>query len=62
MYKKLDIENIKKLVSKNCVICDVWNVFETNKIIFTVRSLHSRSPKDENTGLGGIFETKWRDI
>jgi len=58
MYKKLDIENIKKLVSKNCVICDVWNVFETNKIIFTVRSLHSRSPKDENTGLGGIFETK----
>src|SRR3990167_3818794 len=62
MYKKLDIENIKKLVSKNCVICDVWNVFETNKIIFTVRSLHSRSPKDENTGLGDIFETKWRDI
>ena len=62
MYKKLDIENIKKLVSKNCVICDVWNVFETNKIIFTVRSFHNRSPEDENTGLGDIFETKWRDI
>ena len=62
MYKKLDIENIKKLVSKNCVICDVWNVFETNKIIFTVRSLYNRSVKDENTGLGHIFETKWRDI
>ena len=62
MYKKLDIENIKKLVSKNCVICDVWNVFEINKIIFSVRSLHDRSPKDGNRGLGDIFETKWRDI
>ena len=62
MYKKLDIENIKKLVSKNCVICDVWNVFETNKIIFTVRSLHNHTPQGENTGLGDIFETKWRDI
>ena len=62
MYKKLDIENIKKLVSKNCVICDVWNVFRTNKIIFTVKSLHNHSPKDEKSGLGDIFETKWRDI
>jgi len=62
MYKKLDIENIKKLVSKNCVICDVWNVFQTNKIIFTVRSIHNRSPRNKNTGLSDIFETKWRDI
>jgi len=38
-YKKLNIEEIRKLVSKNCVICDVWNVFKTNKIIFTINSL-----------------------
>lgn len=62
MYNKLDIENIKKLVSKNCVICDVWNVFETNKIIFTIKSLHNYASKDKNSGLGDIFETKWRDI
>ena len=61
-YKKMDRELVRKLVSKACVICDVWNVFETNKIIFTVKSLHNHSPKDEMTGLGDIFETKWRDI
>ena len=61
-YKKMDIERTKKLVSKNCVICDVWNVFETNKIIFTVKSLHNHSPRNKKTGLGDIFETKWRDI
>lgn len=43
-YKKLDINHIKKLVSKNCVICDVWNVFKTNRIIFTIKSLESPKP------------------
>ena len=40
-YKKLDFERIKKLVSKNCVICDVWNIFKTNKIIFTIKSMEN---------------------
>ncbi len=44
-YKKLDFENIKKLVSKNCVICDVWNIFKTNKIIFTIKSLENMGNK-----------------
>jgi len=62
-YKKLDIKKVRKLVSKNCVVCDVWNIFKTNKIIFTIRSLESHlkrtSPEE---GLGEIFEAKWRDI
>lgn len=62
LYKKLDIENFKNLVAKNCVICDVWNVFETNRIIFTIGALRNRSPKGAKTGLGDIFETKWRDM
>lgn len=60
-YKKLDIAKVKKLVSKNCVICDVWNVFKTNKIIFTIKSLEthlSKYPPPAN-GLGDIFEAKW---
>ena len=61
VYKKLDIDNIKKLVSKNCVICDVWNIFETNKIIFTIGSLRNRLSKEKNSHRGDIFETKWRD-
>ncbi len=38
-YKNLDIKRIKKLVNKDCVICDVWNVFKTDKIVFTVNKL-----------------------
>ncbi len=53
-YKQMDINNVKKLVSENCIICDVWNVFKTNKVIFTIKSLQDRRPKDDD-GLGGIF-------
>ncbi|HEX8965537.1 MAG TPA: nucleotide sugar dehydrogenase [Patescibacteria group bacterium] len=38
-YQKLDIQKIKKLVKKNCIICDVWNVFKTDKIVFTINHL-----------------------
>lgn len=64
-YKKLDIATVRKLASKNCIICDVWNVFKTNKIIFTVKSLENHVAKngqEEEEGLGDIFEAKWRDL
>jgi len=54
-YRKMDIAKVKKLVSKNCVICDVWNVFKTNKIIFTIKSLESHLNKNSEDGLGDIF-------
>lgn len=54
-YKKLDIAKVKKLVSKNCVICDVWNIFKTNRIIFTIKSLESHMNKNSEEGLGNIF-------
>lgn len=54
-YKKLEMQKIKKLVSKNCIICDVWNVFRTNKIIFTIKSLenmtNSNSKEEKNDNL-----------
>lgn len=50
-YRKMSIERIKKLVSKNCIVCDVWNIFKTNKIIFSINSLGinhlSKSKSDE---------------
>ena len=71
-YKKMDITNVRKLVSRNCVVCDVWNIFKTNKIIFTIKSLENHLLKKQpeglsaeastKEGLGDIFETKWRDI
>jgi UDP-N-acetyl-D-mannosaminuronic acid dehydrogenase len=42
-YKSLDLEKVKKLVSKKCVICDIWNIFKTNRIIFTINSLYNHS-------------------
>jgi len=54
-YNSLDINKIKKLVSKNCIICDVWNVFKTNRIIFTIKSLQSHWEKGAQDGLGDIF-------
>lgn len=35
-FKSLKIENIRKIVSKNCVICDIWNMLGTGKIIFSL--------------------------
>ncbi|MEK9147284.1 MAG: nucleotide sugar dehydrogenase [Patescibacteria group bacterium] len=61
-YKKMDIASVHKLVSKTCVVCDVWNIFKTNKIIFTIRSLESHLAKKPIEGLGDIFEARWRDI
>ncbi|MBI2594079.1 nucleotide sugar dehydrogenase [Candidatus Curtissbacteria bacterium] len=61
-YRKLDIPKVKKLVSKNCVICDVWNIFKTNKIIFTIKSLENHLNRRQLKGLGDIFEAKWRDL
>ena len=47
-YQKLDIAKVKKLVSANCIICDVWNVFKTNRIIFTVKSLENYLSRKNN--------------
>ncbi len=35
-YKKLSVEKIRKLAKKGCIICDIWNVFKQNKIIYAV--------------------------
>ena len=48
-YKKLNIGKIKKLVNKDCVICDVWNVFKTDKIVFTVNQLYQFNSKNNET-------------
>lgn len=61
-YKKLDIAKIKKLVSANCIICDVWNIFKTNKIIFTIKSLESHLTKKQSEDQNDFFKSKWRDV
>lgn len=38
-YTKLDIKKIKKLVKKNCIVCDVWNVWGTGKIVYKINNV-----------------------
>lgn len=45
-YKSLDLNKIKKLVNKNCIVCDVWNVFGTDKIVFTINQLFNGKDKE----------------
>jgi len=35
-YKKLSFGKIKELVKKNCLVCDIWNIFGKNKIIYSI--------------------------
>ena len=54
-YRKMDISKVKKLVNSGCVICDVWNIFKTNRIIFTIKSLEGRSMKSQKDPLSRHF-------
>ena len=38
-YRQLDFEVVKQLVKEDAVICDIWNVFGTDKIIFQARDV-----------------------
>lgn len=42
-YRNLNIEKLKKLVSKECIISDVWNVLKTDKIVFTIKQLYNNN-------------------
>lgn len=46
LYKKLDIKKVKSLVKKTCVVCDVWNVFKTDKVVFTINQLYNAYNKN----------------
>lgn len=37
-YKKLDIKKIKSLANKRAIVCDIWNVLGTNKIVYGLNS------------------------
>jgi len=46
--RNLKVDLLKKLVKKNCLVCDVWNIFKTGKIIFTVNSLKNSHTNGSN--------------
>lgn len=42
VYKSIDLKKLKSTVAKNCIICDVWNVFGTGKILFNISELNTK--------------------
>ncbi|MFA5880525.1 MAG: UDP binding domain-containing protein, partial [Candidatus Margulisiibacteriota bacterium] len=44
-YKSLTLAEISKTVSKNCLVCDVWNMFGTGKIVFYIKEILPKTAK-----------------
>ncbi len=38
-FKKLDVDEILSKVSPDCLVCDIWNIFGTGKIIYRAQDL-----------------------
>jgi len=39
-YRKLNIAKVKRIVKKNCIVCDIWNVLKTEKIVYKLNSIN----------------------
>ncbi len=52
-FKELNLSTLKELVSPECLICDIWNLFNTGKIIFNINEqidLNKKtSPKSDSS-------------
>ena len=35
-YTTLTVETLKKTVKKGCIVCDIWNLLGTGKVLFVV--------------------------
>ena len=35
-YQDLDLATLRKMVGGDCVVCDIWNLFGTQQIIFNI--------------------------
>lgn len=42
VFKQLSLEYLKDLVSADCLICDIWNVLGTGKIVFYLKDVISK--------------------
>lgn len=40
-YKKIELSYLKKVMKKNSLICDIWNMLGTGKIIFNLKEINN---------------------
>lgn len=43
VYKKISLKTLKKVVAKDCLVCDIWNMFGTGKIIFRIKDIAQKN-------------------
>ncbi len=41
-FSKLKLNNLKKAANKNCIVCDIWNIFKVGKVIFSLNDKPKR--------------------
>lgn len=49
IFKKIDLEYLKNTISKDCLVSDIWNIFNTGKILFNIKDLSDRENKSVRT-------------
>lgn len=47
VFKELNIGSINKLVSKDCLVCDIWNLFDTGSIVFKINEVLNQQFKSQ---------------
>lgn len=63
IYKKLNFDYLKKMVSEDCLICDLWNIFGAGKIVFYLKDIISKKISETKTtgnGEAKSYEKKRR--
>jgi len=48
-YKKLNIQKVKSIVKKDCIVSDIWNVLGTGKIVYKINNVDEARRKNGNT-------------
>lgn len=58
-FKKISFDYLKSLVSEDCLICDIWNMFGTGKIIFYLKDeIEKSTDKPLRPSISGDGEIK----
>lgn len=39
VFRTIDLGYLKGLVSSDCLICDIWNIFNTGKVLFSLKDM-----------------------
>ncbi len=55
-FKKLDFNYIRNFVSEDCLISDIWNIFNTGKILFYLKEYVSKELRGKNKKTNGAIK------